>query len=182
MPKSLGVIVKEVLSNLFKKPATVMYPVEYRRPPQRFRGRLVWNDDLCIRCNMCERDCPADVLHFVRRDPEMLDKRDKPIEDMIAIMERCIYCGQCEWVCPKDAIRFEGVPEMAETQRQSFKWFVEVGDPEQGTAEVTMTVSSEQCEVALKDGVFHRTDVEPEPQEQEPEETGDTEDDEAAEK
>lgn len=174
MPKSLGVIVKEVLSNLFKKPVTVMYPAEYRRPPERFRGRLIWNDDLCIRCNMCARDCPADVLHFVRREPEMTDKRDQPIEDLIAIMERCIYCGQCQWVCPKGAIRFEGVPEMAEARRQSFKWFVEVGDPEKGASEVTMTVTSEESEKALAEGVFHRTDVQPEPEDQgdeEPEET-----------
>lgn len=178
MPKSLGVIVKEVLSNLFKKPATVMYPAEYRRPPERFRGRLVWNDDRCIRCNMCARDCPADVLHFVRRDPEMTDKRDKPIEDMIAIMERCIYCGQCEWVCPKDAIRFEGVPEMAENRRQSFRWFVEVGEPDEGTSEVTMSVTSEQCEKALADEVFHRADVKPEPADEQDDEESEQSDEE----
>ncbi len=172
MAKSLGVIVKEVLSNLFKKPATVLYPAEYRRPPQRFRGRLIWNDDQCIRCNMCARDCPSDVLHFVRREPETLDKRDKPIEDLVAIMERCIYCGQCEWVCPKDAIRFEGVPEMAEVKRQDFRYFVEVGDPAEGTAEVTISATSAQSEKAVEAGVFHRSDVEP------PEEAEESTDDE----
>lgn len=128
MPRSLGVMFREVITHLFRKPATVMYPAEYRKPPERFRGRLIWNTDKCNRCSLCVRDCPCDVLALVpwQDAPE----GERKAKDLAAIMERCIYCGQCSWVCPTGAIRFEGVQEMAEVQRQDFRYFVEAGKEE----------------------------------------------------
>lgn len=125
MARGLGVMVKELLSNLFAKPATVLYPFDRLEPPERFRGRLIWNDDLCIRCNMCVRDCPSEVLEFVEREDGALDAKGKPKKDLVAKMYRCIFCGQCEWVCPKDAIRFERVFELAQADKHTLQMYTE---------------------------------------------------------
>ncbi|HCU34723.1 MAG TPA: ferredoxin [Armatimonadetes bacterium] len=131
MSRGLGVMVKELLSNLFAKPATVLYPFDRLEPPERFRGRLIWNDELCIRCNMCVRDCPAEVLDLVEREDGALDAKGKPKKDLVAQMYRCIFCGQCEWVCPKDAIRFERVFELAQADKHTLQMYVEHTAPAQ---------------------------------------------------
>ncbi len=125
MSRGLGVMVKELLSHLFAKPATVLYPFDRLQPPERFRGRLIWNDDLCIRCNMCVRDCPCDVLELVEREDGALDAKGKPKKDLVAQMYRCCFCGQCEWVCPKDCIRFERVFELAHADKHNLKMYTE---------------------------------------------------------
>jgi len=125
MGRSVGVMFKELMSHLFKKPATVLYPLQRLDPPERFRGRLIWDDTECIRCSMCVRDCPCDVLELVERDDGSVDDKGKPVRDLVAIMKRCIFCGQCSWVCPKDALRFERVFELAQADKNGLRMYVE---------------------------------------------------------
>jgi NADH-quinone oxidoreductase subunit I len=129
MARTVGVMLRELISHLFRKPATVLYPGERLAPPERFRGRLIWNDDLCIRCNLCVRDCPCEVLDLVERPDGSVDDKGKPIRDLVAKMDRCSSCGQCAWVCPKDAIRFERVFELAQATRDELKMYVEHNPP-----------------------------------------------------
>ena len=143
MPKTIGVMFKELISHLFAKPATVLYPLERLAPPERFRGRLIWNADLCIGCNMCVRDCPCDVLELVERADGSVDDKGKPIKDLVAVMDRCIFCGQCSWVCPKDAIRFERVYELAQGDKSELKMYVEQAEPDPQPEEPEQTEEPE---------------------------------------
>ena len=143
MSRGLGVMVKELLSNLFAKPATVLYPFDRLEPPERFRGRLIWNDELCIRCNMCVRDCPAEVLDLVEREDGALDAKGKPKKDLVAKMYRCIFCGQCEWVCPKDAIRFERVFELAQADKHTLQMYTEHTAPAEEQPEAAESSSAD---------------------------------------
>jgi len=87
----------EVLANLFKRRATVLYPLEERRDaPAGFRGKLGFERDKCIGCRMCWRVCPAAAIDMV--------KDDKGVRPVFKIY-RCIYCYQCVEVCPTKAIR-----------------------------------------------------------------------------
>ncbi len=146
MARSVGVMLRELLSHLFAKPATVLYPLQRLEPPERFRGRLIWNTDLCIRCNMCVRDCPCDVLDLVEREDGAVDDKGKPLKDLVAIMDRCIFCGQCSWVCPKDAIRFERVYELAQGDRTSLKMYTEHGTPEPAPQQTASAGESSETE------------------------------------
>ena len=49
----------EAFGNLFKKPATRLYPVEKYEPIKQTRGRYVMNARDCIHCGLCTYACPA---------------------------------------------------------------------------------------------------------------------------
>jgi ech hydrogenase subunit F len=91
MPSMFG----ESFGNLFKKPATQIYPAEKYEPIERTRGRYEMDIKKCIFCGLCEKACPANVI-----------KVDKAGKRHITITSGCILCYRCADVCPKDCISF----------------------------------------------------------------------------
>jgi len=106
---------KELLKQLFKKPATNPFPAK-RVPknvsklledvskgkarinapvsvPERFRGRLLYHENKCVRCKQCIKVCPAGALEF--------DEKNNVIVHYVA---RCTFCGQCVDICPAKAL------------------------------------------------------------------------------
>ena len=68
MTKRLGIgaMLQELMGSLlFRKRATVLYPIERLEPPERFRGRLLYDADTCTLCGLCARDCPGMVIKVV---------------------------------------------------------------------------------------------------------------------
>ncbi len=110
----------ELAQSLFSKPATVLYPVERLTPPERFRGRLLFDADSCMLCGLCARDCPGDVINVVRRRVEREDGKKELVGHLEFEMDRCIFCGQCETSCNSNSITFSGDFEMAQADRQLF--------------------------------------------------------------
>ncbi len=86
-------LIKNVLQNLGRRPATRKYPFETRTPVEGSRGRLEIDINACVFCGLCVRKCPADALK-VSRDPKSwtLDPY------------RCIVCGYCVEGCPKKCL------------------------------------------------------------------------------
>jgi len=82
-----------VLRSLFKKPATLMYPIRPREWTENTRGRIEIDIENCIFCGICSRKCPTDAL--------AVDKAEKSwtIERM-----GCIQCSCCVDVCPKKCL------------------------------------------------------------------------------
>lgn len=89
-------VLRDVLLNLFKRKATVMYPEERGSPPDSFRGRLGFNRDECIGCGLCHRVCPASAIE--------MENDGRGVRPVFHI-ERCIYCYLCIEVCPTKAIK-----------------------------------------------------------------------------
>ena len=85
---------KTILKNLFTKPVTNPYPQVQRVYPQRTRGHISVDMDVCILCGMCSRKCPADAIVVDR------EARTWSIERF-----GCIQCGYCVESCPKKCLK-----------------------------------------------------------------------------
>ncbi|MEM7828638.1 MAG: 4Fe-4S binding protein [Candidatus Aenigmatarchaeota archaeon] len=101
-------LLREALSNLFKKPFTRRYPREGARPYPRFRGMLVYKSKKCIGCQLCNRNCPSAAITFYKKGRIDFD------------MSKCMQCGLCVDVCPVDAIEWSTNFEMAAADKKKF--------------------------------------------------------------
>ncbi|MDR0424502.1 MAG: 4Fe-4S binding protein [Clostridiales Family XIII bacterium] len=84
---------KMVMGSLFKKPATLMYPVISREWQERTRGQIAIEMDACILCGICMRKCPTDAITVEKAS------RSWTIQRM-----QCIQCCCCVEVCPKKCL------------------------------------------------------------------------------
>ncbi len=100
----------EVISHIFKKPATGKYPFVKCQPAEGFRGRQVYDIDLCIGCGLCSRDCPAKAIEMVE-----VEGKKRPM----FYLDRCVFCYQCAESCARNAIKSSDFFELATTDRSS---------------------------------------------------------------
>lgn len=81
---------------MVKQPVTVRYPQEKLAAPERLRGHIFNDMDVCICCGMCARRCPAGALAVDRKggtwsiDPYA-----------------CVVCGECIESCPKHCLTMD---------------------------------------------------------------------------
>lgn len=126
----------EVLRQLFKKPATNLFPAKYLpksvteflsdvakgkrtinptiATPDKYRGKIVYERDKCIGCKICTRVCPANAIEFI--------KETKTIRIYVT---QCIFCSQCNDVCPADCLHMSDNFTLATADRYSEDMIVE---------------------------------------------------------
>jgi len=125
-----------VLRQLFKKPATNLFPAKNLPPsitgylnavaggtatihppvqtPPRFRGKIRYDRDTCIGCKMCIRVCPANAIEFL------------PDTKRVRIwVGQCVFCSQCNEVCPKDCLSMSDEFLLATEDRYAESMIVE---------------------------------------------------------
>ncbi|HUS04204.1 MAG TPA: 4Fe-4S binding protein, partial [Dehalococcoidia bacterium] len=61
--------------------------------PPRFRGKISYDRDKCIGCQLCIKVCPTKAIEFI---PE-----EKKVKIFVS---RCCFCAQCNDICPTDAL------------------------------------------------------------------------------
>ncbi len=112
---TLGDGLAVTFSYLFRKPVTLQYPDRTVEPlistlPERSRGILEIDIDVCTGCTMCAKQCPIDCIHVeVVKDPETNQRMLTRFDIDIA---KCMFCGLCVESCPASGLRhsheFEG--------------------------------------------------------------------------
>ncbi len=106
-----------VLGNLFKKPATNLFPESEPVPvPEGFRGKLTYDVEKCVGCRLCVMVCPAGVIEYV---PE--------IKKVTFWLGRCVFCQQCVDVCPVNALSMSDEFLLATTDKydDNLRWLKE---------------------------------------------------------
>lgn len=95
-----GAVLKDAFKNLFKKPATVNYPVVLTKAPEGYRGKIDFDVNKCLGCGNCARVCPTYAITMV---PSEVTKLKKQPQIEIA---KCVFCGSCVDICPTKALWF----------------------------------------------------------------------------
>lgn len=117
------------LRNFLRRGVTIGYPERRDQLPQRFRGRLFLDMNICIGCAMCEEACPNGALRMVEwgdvaRPGEEFGHPATPRGEVKEHPEveiaMCTYCGWCEYLCPTGAIRHSQDFELASPTREHF--------------------------------------------------------------
>ncbi len=88
------------------KPSTVLYPeVEVEKElPERYRGFLVNEVEICTGCLACARACPIDIIYIdVEKDEET---KERTLTRYDIDLGKCMYCGLCLEPCPTGSIHF----------------------------------------------------------------------------
>ncbi|MGB8779160.1 MAG: 4Fe-4S binding protein [Candidatus Bathyarchaeia archaeon] len=106
--RKLSPMLKEVIAQIFTKPATQKYPAVRPKIPEGFRGKQIFDINLCISCGLCASDCPAKAI-------EMVDVEGK--KRPLFHLDRCVFCYQCAEGCPRNAIKETGFFELASTSK-----------------------------------------------------------------
>src|SRR4030043_1482404 len=107
---TISPMIREALSNLFKKPATGKYPFVKAEVPKGFRGKQVFDINLCVSCGLCSRDCPAKAIEMIE-----VDGKRRPLFHL----DLCIFCYQCAESCPRNAIKSSEFFELATTDKST---------------------------------------------------------------
>ncbi len=108
-----GTMLPFVMRMALRKPATVLYPFTKVEMPDRFRGKLKFEQIKCIGCKLCEKDCPSNAIEIV--------KVGEKLYDAYVYLDRCIYCGQCVDSCPRKALENTKDYELANYSHKALK-------------------------------------------------------------
>ena len=97
---------KMIISSMFNKPATLMYPVIARVYTPITRGHIDVAIDDCIFCGICSKRCPTHAIVVERKKKEWAIAR-----------LQCIQCNCCVEVCPTKCLTMANTYSPSVTER-----------------------------------------------------------------
>ena len=108
------------LSHTNRLPITIHYPYEKSITPERFRGRIHFEFDKCIACEVCVRVCPIDLPVVDWRFEK--DIKRKQLLNYSIDFGVCIFCGNCVEYCPTSCLSMTEEYELSTYDRHELNY------------------------------------------------------------
>ena len=108
------------LDHMGRRPVTVQYPYEKLIPSERYRGRIHYEFDKCIACEVCVRVCPINlpVVDWVMNK----QTKKKELRNYSIDFGACIFCGNCVEYCPTNCLSMTEEYELATFDRHQLNY------------------------------------------------------------
>jgi NAD(P)H-quinone oxidoreductase subunit I len=103
-----------------RRPVTVQYPYEKLILGERFRGRIHFEFDKCIACEVCVRVCPIN-LPVVDWEFDKTSKKKK-LNHYSIDFGVCIFCGNCVEYCPTNCLSMTEEYELSTYDRHELNY------------------------------------------------------------
>jgi NAD(P)H-quinone oxidoreductase subunit I len=118
--KYIGQGLSVTFDHMQRRPITVQYPYEKLIPSERFRGRIHFEFDKCISCEVCVRVCPINLPVV---DWEFnAETKKKKLNHYSIDFGVCIFCGNCVEYCPTNCLSMTEEYELAAYERHELNY------------------------------------------------------------
>lgn len=118
--KFIGQGLSVTFDHMSRRPVTVKYPYEKLIPSERYRGRIHFEFDKCIACEVCVRVCPIN-LPVVDWEFNKQTKK-KTLNHYSIDFGVCIFCGNCVEYCPTNCLSMTEEYELSAYDRHNLNY------------------------------------------------------------
>lgn len=118
--RNIGQGLSVTFDHMRRRPITVQYPYEKLIPSERFRGRIHFEFDKCISCEVCVRVCPIN-LPVVDWEYDKVSKKKK-LDHYSIDFGVCIFCGNCVEYCPTNCLSMTEEYELSTYDRHQLNY------------------------------------------------------------
>jgi NAD(P)H-quinone oxidoreductase subunit I len=118
--KYIGQGLSVTFDHMQRRPVTVLYPYEKLIPSERYRGRIHFEFDKCIACEVCVRVCPINLPVV---DWEFnKEAKKKKLNHYSIDFGVCIFCANCVEYCPTNCLSATEEYELAAYDRHDLNY------------------------------------------------------------
>jgi NAD(P)H-quinone oxidoreductase subunit I len=118
--KYIGQGLAVTFDHMRRRPITVQYPYEKLIPSERFRGRIHFEFDKCISCEVCVRVCPINLPVVDWEFNKAVKKKE--LKHYSIDFGVCIFCGNCVEYCPTNCLSLTEEYELASYDRHELNY------------------------------------------------------------
>jgi NAD(P)H-quinone oxidoreductase subunit I len=118
--KYIGQGLAVTFDHMHRRPITVQYPYEKLIPSERFRGRIHFEFDKCISCEVCVRVCPINLPVVDWEFNKAVKKKE--LKHYSIDFGVCIFCANCVEYCPTNCLSMTEEYELSAYDRHELNF------------------------------------------------------------
>lgn len=118
--KYIGQGLSVTFDHMQRRSIAVQYPYEKLIPSERYRGRIHFEFDKCIACEVCVRVCPINLPVVDWSFNKELKKKE--LSNYSIDFGVCIFCGNCVEYCPTNCLSMTEEYELSAYDRHELNY------------------------------------------------------------